>query len=266
MDQNTEKVSEAFSRQSEVFDDLYEENKLSEYLRARFREEILSQLKPGAAILELNCGTGMDALFFAEKGFKILATDNAPGMLEKLDQKIAFKNMKEEITTLRCSFNDIRTIQNKKFDHIISNFGGLNCTNRLDQVLEQFSELLNPGGKATLMIMPRVCPWELLMLFKGDFKTAFRRFKKGTPAHIEGTHFLCYYYNPAYITKVLQTDFKRKTLKGVFITVPPEFYANFVERYPKLFSFLRKIDAAICGWFPFTYCCDHYIITLEKKL
>ena len=114
----------------------------------------------------------------------MLATDNAPGMLEKLDKKIAMQNKNSQVKTLRCSFHDISTI-NQKFDHIISNFGGLNCTDRLDLVLQQFSALLNPGGKVTLMIMPRICPWELVMLFKGDLKTAFRRFKKQTPEGLQ---------------------------------------------------------------------------------
>ena len=265
MTDNTSQVSDAFSKQSDVFDNLYKQNKLSEYLRSNFRQEILSHLKPNSSILELNCGTGMDALFFASKGHTVLATDNAPGMLAKLDQKIREEKIGDSITTLRCSFHDIHTIQGQKFDHIISNFGGLNCTDRLDLVLQQLSALLNPGGKVTLMIMPKICPWEIVMMFKGDFKTAFRRFKKSTPAHIEGVYFLCYYYNPAYVKKVLKKEFNVLGLKGIFITVPPEFYQNFVERYPKLFSFLSKLDGAIAQVFPFTNLCDHYMITLQKK-
>ena len=264
MEPNTKQVSEAFSKQSVVFDQLYKENKLSEYLRSKFREEVLSHLKPNSSILELNCGTGMDAIYFAEKGHTILATDNAPGMLVELNRKIQATVFEKNITTLRCSFHDIDTIKNKKFDHIISNFGGLNCTDNLKDVLQKFEPLLNNHGKVTLMIMPKVCPWEIIMLFKGKFKTAFRRFKKSTPAHIEGVNFFCYYYNPGYVKKVLKNDFKILSLNGVFITVPPEFYQNFVERYPKLFLILSKIDSKISKFFPFTHCCDHYLITLEK--
>jgi ubiquinone/menaquinone biosynthesis C-methylase UbiE len=265
MSSNTTDVSQAFSKQSAIFDTLYKENKLSEYLRSSVRKEVLAQLKPNSNILELNCGTGMDAMYFAEKGHTVLATDNALGMLEQLDKKINEKDMKVNINTLHCSFHDLYKIKNKNFDHIVSNFGGLNCTDNLKDVLQQLSPLLNKNGKVTLVIMPKICPWELVMIFKGKFKTAFRRFKKHTPAHIEGVHFLCYYYNPNYIINTLKKEFRVLTLKGIFITVPPEFYANFVERYPKLFSTLSKIDKAICKYFPFTYICDHYIITLQKK-
>ncbi len=265
MEVNSLKVSEAFSKQSEVFDLIYRENKLSEYLRSKFREEVLSHLKPNSQILELNCGTGMDAIYFAEKGHKILATDNAPGMLEKLNNKLKGNSLKKNIETMRCSFDDLNPMSNRKFDHIISNFGGLNCTENLDKVLSQLPGLLNKNGKITLVIMPKVCPWEIIMLFKGKFNTAFRRFRKKTPAHIEGVNFFCYYYNPSYVKRVLRKNFDVTTLKGIFITTPPEFYENFVERYPKLFSVLTKIDNAICSFFPFNYCCDHYLITLTAK-
>jgi len=106
---------------------------------------------------------------------------------------------------------------------------------------------------------------ELLMALKGKFRTAFRRLKKSAPAHIEGVHFSCYYYNPGYVIKALKKEFDVVTLKGVCITVPPEFYQGFVERYPQWFARLKKTDAAIGTHFPFNRCCDHYLITLQKK-
>jgi ubiquinone/menaquinone biosynthesis C-methylase UbiE len=265
MENNSTLVSDAFSKQSVVFDKLNAENKLSEYLRATYRQEVIKQLKPGGSILELNCGTGLDAIYFAQKGHTVLATDNAPGMLAQLDEKINEQGLQHKITTLRCSFHDIDTIKNKKFDHIVSNFGGLNCTDDLQDVLSKLSPLLNAHGKVTFMIMPKVCPWELAMALKGKFKTAFRRLKKSAPAHIEGINFSCYYYNPGYVINTLKKEFNVLGLQGVCITVPPEFYQNFVERYPKWFSFLKKVDAAIGGLFPFNRCCDHYMITLQKK-
>ncbi len=38
--------------------------------------------KPGERILELNCGTGIDAVFLAGKGVHILGCDIAPRMIE----------------------------------------------------------------------------------------------------------------------------------------------------------------------------------------
>ncbi len=264
-DKNTEDVSAAFSKQAPVFDQLYRENKLSEYLRGIFRNEVLSHLSANSSILELNCGTGMDALYFVEKGHHITATDIAPGMIGQLNEKIIQFHLEEKISAQICSFHDIDRLGNRKFDHIISNFGGLNCTDHLKDVLGKMSALLKPGGKVSLMIMPKISPWELVQIFKGDFKTAFRRFKKKTPAHIEGHFFYCYYYNAAYVKRALKKDFSVLRLQGVSVFVPPEFFSNFVERYPRLFAVLKSLESALGNYFPFNRCCDHYLITLQKK-
>jgi ubiquinone/menaquinone biosynthesis C-methylase UbiE len=264
MDTNISKVSQAFSAQAPEFDRLSAENGISLYLREVFREEVCQHLPPNAEILELNCGTGIDALYFAGKGHSVLATDNAPGMLAELDKKISRDGI-GNITTARCSYHHLDKLNAGKFDHIISNFGGLNCTADIEDVLSQFSSLLKENGRVTLMIMPKICPWEIAMLLRGKFRTAFRRFGKSARAHIEGVHFDCYYYNPGTVIRKLKKDFTVQTLKGVCITVPPEFYTGFEERYPRLFAVLRKIDSKISGIFPFTHCCDHFMITLQKK-
>ena len=259
------KVSEAFSNQAPVFDEISTQNKLSDYLRVIFRNEVLFQLRPKSYILELNCGTGLDAVFFAKHGHRILATDNAPGMIEQIGRKIIENGFEDQLQAELLSFHNLNQLEGKKFDHIISNFGGLNCTDDLKDVLLQLPDLLNDRGKITLVVMPKLSPWEIIQVFRFKFKTAFRRFGKNSSAQIEGVRFQCYYYSPRYIIKTLKNEFDLITLKGIFITVPPEYYKNFVENYPKLFSLLSKLDNAICRFFPFTYCCDHYLITLQKK-
>lgn len=265
MKQNEVLVSEAFSAQSGIFDRINIENKLTDYLREIYRSEIDKQIKPGSHILELNCGTGIDTIYFAEKGHHILATDNAQGMLDKLSDKIEQQHFQNNISVQRCSFSELHQLGDQKFDYIISNFGGLNCTDDLAQVLHQFKERLNDNGKVTLVIMPKISPWELVMALKGDFKTAFRRFKKQTPAHVEGVYFSVYYFSPSYVMKALKKDFERLTLKGIYFAVPPEFYQNFVERYPKLYKKLQGVERLLGKCFPFNRCCDHYMITLQKR-
>ena len=260
---NDSSVSAAFSKQSAVFDRLDEANKLSGHLRTIFRNEVLKHLKPQSEILELNCGTGLDALFFAGKGHQVLATDNAPGMVEKLNEKAVQAGVR--ISSRVLSYHDLSELKGQKFDHIISNFGGLNCTGDLAHVLDQLPGLLKPGGKVTLVIMPRICPWELVMALKGDFKTAFRRLRKGTPANVEGVEFLCYYYDPSYVKKHLGDKMRVLSIRGIYISVPPEFYRGFVERYPRAYKLLSKIDRTLSGIWPFNRCCDHFMITMQLK-
>jgi ubiquinone/menaquinone biosynthesis C-methylase UbiE len=262
---NDQLISKAFSSQSFVFDKLNEENKLTGHLRDIYRKEIISQSLPDYQFLELNCGTGIDSIYLARKGFTLLSTDNSSGMIDVLNSKIRNRELENNIQTQLCSFNELYKLGDRKFNYIISNFGGLNCTKDLGEVLTQLKRLLKENGKTTLVIMPMVSPCELLLILKGDLKTAFRRFGKHTKAHIEGVHFSIYYYSPSYIIRRLKKDFDVLTLKGIYFAVPPEFYQGFVERYPRTYSFLQHIEKQLSNYFPFNRCCDHYLITLQKK-
>lgn len=257
-------VSEAFSRQSTVFDAIDDANSIIGWMRERVRKEVLHYIKPSSSILELNCGTGIDSIFFAKRGHHVTATDNAGGMLAALDAKVDTLQLQQYITTKKCSFNNLEQIEGQ-FDYVFSNFGGLNCTDKLDKVLDDITRLLKPGGYFTLVIMPKVCPWEILTLFKGYFKTAFRRFgSKGTSAHLEGVHFQCYYYAPSFITRHLRGKFTLSSLKGLSIVVPPPYIEGFMEKRPELFRRLEKIENSIWAMRPFNGWADHYMITMQK--
>jgi ubiquinone/menaquinone biosynthesis C-methylase UbiE len=266
---NEQLAEAAFSNQSVVFDDLYSGNTIINYKRKRVRDHVLQYLKPGSSILELNSGTGEDALFFARKGFKVHATDISAGMQNELKRKAASAGLQYIITNELCSYTQLNKLENKgPYDLIFSNFAGLNCTGELGKVLHSFSPLLKPGGTATLVILPKFCLWETLLIFKGKFKTAFRRFfsGKGRKAHVEGVHFKCWYYNPSYVVKQLKNDFDVLSIEGLCTIVPPSYIEGFAEKHPLAYKFLTGLEDKWKSAWPWKYMGDYYIISLKKKL
>ncbi len=257
----------AFSRQSVVFDELYAGNTIVNYKRERVRDHVLKYMAPGNSILELNAGTGEDATFFARKGFKVHATDISVGMQSELKKKALENKLDGMISTELCSFTKLDQLENKgPYDLIFSNFAGLNCTNELDKVLASFDSLLNPGGVVTLVILPKFCLWEMLLLFKGKFRTAFRRFfsKTGTKAHVEDTYFKCWYYNPSYIIKRIRNNFQVLGIEGLCTIVPPSYIEGFAEKHPRAYRFLKEKEDKLKSRWPWKYIGDYYIISLRK--
>ncbi|HWC53136.1 MAG TPA: hypothetical protein VG676_06100, partial [Chitinophagaceae bacterium] len=61
---NEQKAAEAFSKQSGIFDQLYSGNEIIRYKRKRVRLHVQNFLTLNSKILELNCGTGEDAIWF----------------------------------------------------------------------------------------------------------------------------------------------------------------------------------------------------------
>jgi ubiquinone/menaquinone biosynthesis C-methylase UbiE len=226
-------------------------------------------LSPESSILELNAGTGLDAVFFARLGHRVHATDISEGMQTKLKEKVKALGLDGKVTAELCSFTDLEGLRNKgPYDHVFSNFAGLNCTHELGRVLRSLGPLLKPGGVATLVILPKFALWEMLMLFKGRFRTAFRRLRsgrKGAPARVEGIHFRCWYYSPSFVIRTLKDTFSLLQLEGLCTIVPPSYIEHFAERHPAAFRWLSEREDRWKGKWPWRSIGDYYIISLKKK-
>ncbi|MDB5230301.1 MAG: methyltransferase protein [Chitinophagaceae bacterium] len=261
-------VEQAFSKQSLIFDDVYSSDPIIQYKRKRVRDHVLTYVRPGDHMLELNSGTGEDAIFFASQNLYVHATDVSSGMQQQLVQKVQLKGMDDRISNEQCSFTNLAALKNRgPYDIIFSNFAGLNCTGELDKVLLSFDPLLKQNGLVTLVIMPPFCLWEFLLLFKGKFRTAFRRLfsSNGSDAHVEGEYFRCWYYKPSFITKNLNTNFTVVKTEGLCTIVPPSYIGNFTRRYPKIYSVLQKAEERLKSEWPWRFIGDYYIITLKKN-
>jgi ubiquinone/menaquinone biosynthesis C-methylase UbiE len=251
----------AFTRQSPVFDDIYSSNLIIQYKRQRVREHVMQYLTANSSILELNAGTGEDAVWFAQNGHRVHATDISKGMQEILAEKVSRQNLGSKVTQELCSYTHLEDLKNKgPYDLVFSNFAGLNCTGDLDKVLRSLPPLLKPNGFVTLVILPKFCLWESLMFLKGDFKTASRRFFSKN-----GEYFTCWYYDPAYVLKNTKNEFERLSIEGLCSIVPPSYLENFPKKRPWLFNWLKQKENKWKSKWPWKSIGDYYIISLRKK-
>lgn len=266
---NEQLAATAFTKQATVFDQLYAGNTIVQYKRMRVRKHVTQYLQPGNQILELNAGTGEDATWLAQQGYRVHATDISLGMQEVLVKKVQQQGLSSSVTHELCSYTTLGNLIHKgPYDLIFSNFAGLNCTHSLDKVLQSFSPLLKPGGVVTLVILPRFCLWESLLVVKGKFKTAFRRFfsSNGVVSHIEGQYFKCWYYNPAYVTRQLRSSFDVLSIEGLCTLVPPSYIEHFAERHPAAYRWLANKEERWKTKWPWKYIGDYYIISLQKRM
>ncbi len=261
--ENSNQINAAFSKQSLHYDTDDLQNPLLQAMRLQVYNHVSKFISKPCRILELNAGTGIDALYFVQRGHTVHATDLSHGMIERIKQKVIHTPLQDRLTFQQLPYDQLDKLQGQKFDLIFSNFGGLNCIDDLSKVTNSFSGILNPSGYVTCVIMPPVSVWEILSVFKGS-KNAFRRFKKnGVIAHLEGKHFRIWYHSLRSIRKAFGKDFRLVHHEGLAALSPPPHATGFLAKHPALYKVLMRADAALRNYFPFNRWADHIVVSFQ---
>jgi ubiquinone/menaquinone biosynthesis C-methylase UbiE len=266
VNEHFERVAEAFSYKAEIYDTFGEGHINLSRMRQKVYRHVLNFLSPGDRILELNAGTGTDAVYFARQGYPVHALDISPGMIARLADKVQNLGLQDQITFQHCSFTELDRVNFRPFNLVFSDFGGLNCIKNLEPVIRHLDQVLAPGGYVSWVIMPPFCPWELALIFNGEFKHATRRLhRQGVMANVEGVEFMTYYFTPRQVLSALGKNFHLVKLEGLSVLTPPADRKNFAIKYPRLYRCMVAIDDQISPLPPFNSWGDFFILTAQYK-
>jgi ubiquinone/menaquinone biosynthesis C-methylase UbiE len=259
-------AARGFSAKAAEYDALAESHPVVIWMRERIRALVEAQLSPPGAVLEINAGSGIDAAYFAAKGYRVHATDIAPGMLAGIADKASRPEAEGRLSYEELSFTELGNVTGGPYDLVFSNLGGLNCTDDLDAVKHGLDRVLRPGGAIVWVIMPPVCPWELAQALRGHMHTAFRRLRRGgTPANVEGAQVPVWYHTPGRVKRALGPDYRVVGLRSFCLFCPPSFFHGFVQRHPGLVRHLMRLDDRLGGAWPFNRCGDFYALVAQRR-
>ena len=257
-------IAEAFSRTAEKYDSFAEDHPHLTRMRNNVYSHVMKHVPRGARILELNAGTGTDAVQLAQRGYSIHATDIAPGMLNRLHEKITRLGLQDRVTMEERSFLSLESTQGAPFDAVFSDLGGLNCVPDLTPVIKQLPGVLKPGGMVIWVLMPHVCLWELAEVFRGNVSLAFRRFSRGrVRAKLEGLNFDVYYFSPQQVIRWFGDRFALIALDGLSVITPTAESRNFARWYPRLYRTLSWLDDRLSPHWPWNGWGDFYMLTMR---
>lgn len=259
-------IAEAFSRTAEKYDQFGDDHPHLTRMRRKVYAHLTRFLSPGAQILELNAGTGVDAVHLAQQGFHVHATDIAPGMLGRLRDKVEQLGLSDCVMVQECSFTDLAQVQAGPFDAVFSNLGGLNCIPDLTPVIDSLPNLLRPGGLVTWVLMPPICLWELAMIFNGQARLALRRLSpRGTQAHLEGMYFKVYYFKPQQVIASFGEAYQLLALEGLSVITPTAESKTLAKRHPRLYRALSRLDDRLSTRPPWWGWGDFFIVSLRYQ-
>lgn len=265
-------MSAPFDHIASAYDSYFTRSTIGQLQRRQvwsYLEEVIPRLH-GLDILELNCGTGEDAVLFGNRGFNIIATDISEEMLKMTSEKVTHYSLQNKISSHYLDLNsfDGRTFD-KKFDLVFSNFGGINCISpkAFQQLLNKLPSILAPGGRFIAVIMPKFCLWETFyFLLKLRPKRAFRRWtQNAVPVNLQGTNLNIWYYQPAQVRTWSAQNFRFMDARPVGAAVPPSYLEDF---FSKRKSWLLKLDAVERSIGNISFLsgfADHFIIDLKVQ-
>lgn len=251
-----------FDEEAYHYDVTFSDRSVGQEQRAQVHQYLeMNKLDVDQHILELNCGTGIDANYFLNKRNSILATDQSEGMIKKVQ---------ERNTDIQCevlSFQNVNSLH-EKYSLVFSNFGGLNCLSP-DEMKTFFSDVvdrLKTNGQLVLVIMGKRCAWDNFFLFlKGKWKEIGRRnTTKPLELVIQENTVSTWYYSPKEIRRMATDQLLFVDQKPIGLFVPPSYLAEFCDKYVFIFRFMKFMDRFF-RWKIFSNYGDHYLIHFSKK-
>jgi cyclopropane fatty-acyl-phospholipid synthase-like methyltransferase len=255
----------SFDKAAKLYDATFTQSEIGKIQRDLVYKQLSKQLDAVQNILEINCGTGEDAVWLATQNFQVAATDISAQMIEVAKGKASFDNL----SFRTADINSItETFENEKFDLIFSNFGGLNCLSKpeLEKFFENIPSILSKKGKMVLVIMPKnTLSEQFYFLAKAQFSNIFRRKKESALADVDGQKVATYYYNPKDVVNLAKNDFELIAQKPIGFFVPPSYLEPFFKNKKGGLRVLNSMEKGISGWSWLSKYADHYIITLQKR-
>ncbi|MCB0429727.1 MAG: class I SAM-dependent methyltransferase [Flavobacteriales bacterium] len=266
---NNGSISAPFDGVADAYDTDFTQTRIGRYQRAMVWDA-LDRHFPGTLplhILELNCGTGTDAMFLASRGHHVIATDRSKPMLDVArtkSEKAAIHGIRFRQLDM-CNTDDVLPPS----DAVFSDFGGWNCLSPADLVSlsARLYEALPAGGLVVAVIMPPVCLWEMFYFaVRLRWLSMGRRWKKGpVRARVGDGHVDTWYYTPARIGKLLSRHFSIIETQPVGFFVPPSFMEPYFNENPDALSSLARRDRNLIHRSFLSYLSDHYLIALRRN-
>jgi ubiquinone/menaquinone biosynthesis C-methylase UbiE len=258
-------IADAFTRTAARYDAFAEDHPHLTRMRQQVYDTIVRTIPCGARILELNAGTGTDAVHVARLGYRVHATDIAPGMLARLHDKVERFGLDDMITSEALSFLDLDRVHGAPYDAVFSNLGGLNCTADLQSVARGIDRALRPGGALVLVVMPPVCLWELALVFTGQFRLATRRLRRGGRAHLEGRRFAVHYHTPRQVAAAFGAGYEMLSAEGLAVLTPTAESKGLATRHPRAYAALAALDRRVRTHAPFSRWGDFCVLVMRRR-
>jgi SAM-dependent methyltransferase len=242
-------------------------NDLVQRMRARTMAAVTANIPAGSQLMDLGCGTGLDAEYLARLGYKVVAIDLSAEMAKRTRERIERAGLAGSVAVQQLGIHEIDRLPFASFAGAYSDLGPLNCVDNLAQVAQKLNRMLAPGGRLIASVIGRVCPWEILLFgIKGDRARALLRFQDQlVAAPLNGRTVWTRYYGPQQFMRAFASSgFHFVSLRTLGLLTPPPYMAAFAERHPRWINGLQRMEDRIASLPVLREWGDHFLIVMQK--
>ncbi len=251
----------AFDAIAADYDRRFSETQIGSLMRQAVWLRCAERFADGSRVLEMNCGTGEDALWLARRGLRVLATDVSPAMLRVAERKRDALPGAESVRFRPLAWEGLGSLSEGGFDGALSNFGGLNCVGDLPGAGRALAAKLRPGAVAILCLMGPVVPWEWAwFLAHGNPSAAFRRLRPGA----QWSGVTINYPSIFETRRAFAPDFDVLRISALGALLPPPYVEKWMSRYPRAMATLERWERRFDTVWPLPLLADHYVMELAR--
>lgn len=260
--------SDAFDAIAQEYDSQFTDSMIGRAQRRSVWAEMDRHFRSGQRVLEINCGTGVDALHLAARGLWVTACDASPEMVRVAHRRREASPWRAHVDLHVLSIEQISQLDGEgPFDGVLSNFAGLNCVQDLPNVAEALARLVRPGGRAVLGVFGAICLWEVVwFILRGEGRKAIRRFKRsGNLANLGPDHDVWVRYpSVASLRRDFAPHFHLLGWKGVGVAVPPTYVEPWAAHFPHWLEFAAALDIVLGKCPGARALADHIVLVFER--
>jgi SAM-dependent methyltransferase len=260
---------DAFNSVAADYDGPRGNNELIQEMRGEMWRRLQNTFSPGDYLLDLGCGTGLDAVHLAGLGYRVAAIDWSPLMVQRTLDRAAAQQVADRVCAINVGAHELGRLDDAgMFDGAYSNLGPLNCVPDLADVARECARLLKPDGTLVFTVIGRFCPWEIAhYVRRGRWARAMVRFARNVvPVGMNNHTIWTRYYSPREFYRAFKPYFALQHIRGLCVFAPPPYLSSVREQYPRLHKLLWRIDGAVSSWPVVSAMGDHFLIVMKRRI